>query len=209
MHARKNKSSRSLLILLLLLVLVCAGAVTAKYIQESQFTAKVTFTAELAESVTLQEHVAVRDNKTGAYTLSDTTTKTGNVYEKLIPGENVPKNPHIIIEDKTSIDAYLYIEIVDTVDTATINSNEVKLIDYTLAEGWTLVTNGEMTPKHGGQIYKYNRTLDETFNGDPIYILEDNEVIVSQYIKSHDNTTGGDTDVLTIYAYLVETAAVK
>ena len=191
-----------LLIVLTLLVLTLTTVAVGKYVGTAPvFSSKIVLTARLADGVVLQEHLAVRQAD-GTYVLSEELVSS-NTYT-LIPGVDIPKDPYIVITGKTNLKAKLYIEIVDTLDTVKIGGNDKKLISYSLTSDWKASTR---SAQHGGSVYEYSTTLDEKFKSNPIYILEDNKIEVSQYVKSHNITADSDTDVLTIYAYLEQVPA--
>lgn len=191
--------TRLLLVALTLLLAALMGFAVGKYKNTISIKGTITFSARLAEDVLLQEHEAVRQPD-GSYQLNTGKTLQGNTY-KLIPGLDIPKDPHIIIKGKTPIPAYLYVEIVDTLDTAKIGQEDVKLISYAVADSWERT---DLTGANGGTVYKYNTVLSNENFSDPIYILADNGITVSQYVKSYDYTANSDQDVLKFYAYLEE-----
>ena len=218
----KKKIRIRLLVVILLLALLIGmiGLASAKYTQTISINGKITFSARLADSIAVQEHKAVRQAD-GTYVLHDGSTKPGseetypneivnsNAYT-LIPGVYIPKDPHIVISGKTPIEAYLYIEIVDKLDTVTIDGKSVKLIDYSVENCWE--ESAAFAAKHGGKVYVYTGSDNTPYKlnstpADPIYILENNQVTVSQYVKSYNITADSDQDTLSFYAYLVETAS--
>ena len=113
----RNKGQIVTLILLLSLILVTlVGYVIGKYVDDKALEGRVIFTASLAENVILQEHTA-QQQADGSYQLTEPFV-TGNDYV-LIPGLDIPKDPHILIEGKTNIPAYLFVEVVDALGQAT------------------------------------------------------------------------------------------
>lgn len=209
----KKKIRIRLLVVILLLALLIGmiGLASAKYTQTISIEGKITFSARLADSIAVQEHEAVRQTD-GSYQLNNAATAshvTKNSYV-LIPGLDIPKDPHVVITGKTPIEAYLYIEIVDTLDTVTVDGNSVKLIDYSVENCWKEST--AFDDKHGGTVYVYTGADAEPDKliatpQTPIYILAGNKVTVSQYVKSYDITADSDQDTLSFYAYLVETVS--
>lgn len=206
MEKRNSRSRMLRWILPLILLLALIGAAAGKYIRTIRLNGSVIFSAKLAETMVLQESEITLDSKTGTYGLSSSEVK----YEQtipLIPGVDIPKDPHIVISGKTPIEAYLYIEIVDALDTVTIDGKSVKLIDYSVENCWEKST--AFAAKHGGEVYVYTGDDDEPDKliatpQTPIYILAGNKVTVSQYVKSHNITTNSDEDTLKFYAYLIE-----
>lgn len=199
---------RTRVVLLILLVALLIGLISfvdAKYADTISYRGKITFSAKLANNVELRESQIVRQAD-GIYETTGTTVTNTTQNYKLVPGQDIPKNPHIIIEGKTKIPAYLYVEIVDTLDTVEIGEEEVKLIDYSLTPDWERAADQSLN-KHGGTVYQYRGGIltDTNTLTDPIYILQDNQVTVSQYVKSHDITQEQVNDNLTFYVYLIET----
>lgn len=190
-----KKQFRTRMVMLILLVLLLIGLVSfagAKYATTISYTGRITFSASLAEDVILQEHLAVRQPD-GSYKLDETVAPVqANTY-KLIPGLDIPKDPHIIIEGKTPIPAYLYIEVVDN------TTNDA--LRYSLTDSWS--ASSALAPKHEGEVYVYSaddtNPAKITSDPDKIYILKDNKFYVDQALLSGTGTNG-----LTFYAYLVE-----
>ena len=198
---------RTRVVLLILLVALLIGLISfvdAKYAGTISYRGKITFSAKLANNVELRESKIDRKN-VGTYETTAETITNGTQSYTLVPGQDVPKDPHIIIEGKTDIPANLYVEIVDTLDTININGDNVKLIDYSVASTWELAD--QSLNKHGGTVYKYTGDALTSANTPkaPIGILKDNKVTVSQYVKSYDITEEQVQDSLTFYVYLIET----
>ena len=195
MYARKPRSPGWLILLLLLAATTLIGSAVGKYVRSFTLEeATVTFTAKLATSITLQEHEAVRQSD-GSYQLSgETATKMSYT---LIPGLDVPKDPHVTIKGKTPIDAYLFAEVVDKTPNGAIT--------YAISEKWKkLDTSG----KNGGEVYVYTNggeapvVVDEAVGQDfAVYLLENDKITVGQKLLS--TTTN---DVLQFYACMGETA---
>lgn len=180
MYAKKRRITPLLVVLLLLLIIGTTGTTVAKYIHSTQLSSKVTFTAKLAEKITLLEHEAKR-NADGSYELTDKTTDE-NKYS-LIPGLDIPKDPYITIIGKTPIKAYLFVEVRHS-----IGNNSIA---YNLCDTWIPVMDGEepLTGKNGGKVYVYStdgntpKVIEEP--GDSEYqILENNKIYVSQKLLS-------------------------
>ncbi len=176
-----NKTRR---IALLLAVLFCLSAVTfvavAKYIKDVPFEGQVTFTAALAESLTLTESEAKR-NPDGTYSL-DTSKPVENYSYILMPGVDVPKDPKITITGKTAIPAYLYVEV---------NSTLPEGVTYALTGKWTLLEGHS-------NVYYYTGDLPTGDSTVQIQILKNNTVYVSDAISRDTAAT------LTFRAYLFQ-----
>lgn len=99
-----------LLVPLLALILV-TGMAVGKYFATISLDGTITFQASLATDVTVQEHIPMRQEN-GTYILGENTTVEGATYN-LIPGLDVPKDPHVVIAGKTAVPAYLYLVVED------------------------------------------------------------------------------------------------
>lgn len=219
MYAKKPRFRLWLLILVLVIaVSALTGTVIGKYIYQTTMKATVKFSAKLANDLILQEHEAARQPD-GSYELTSKELPTkdadgnieiaGNTYY-IIPGQDIPKDPHIVIEGKTPLEAYLFIEVVDTLDAVIEDGETHKPVEYQLEDYWQPVG---ITGKNGGTVYVYSQqvgdewqavAVDETLGTNlEISILQGNIVTVSQYLLKYDATTD-DTDVLKIYASMGE-----
>ena len=210
----KQRSSRLLIaaVTVLLIASLIGGAV-GKYITTVSVPGKVTFIASLAEEVLLQEHKAIR-NPDGSYSLTDEIAAAdlngnSNVYE-LLPGLDIPKDPHIRVIGKTSIDAYLFVEVVEKGDVALAE----KVITYTVDSNYWLKLN-DVTGKNGGTVYvhaedgtakKLTDAIDSSYTVPilaPLVEKKPETIRVSQKLITTPNT--GD-DILSFYATLGEVA---
>ena len=202
-------SFRTRVVLLILLVALLIGLISfvdAKYVTTITYPGKITFSASLATKVEIFESEIVRKDD-GTYETTAETISNATQSYTLVPGQDIPKDPHIVITGKTDIPAYLYVEIVDALDTVVINGKEEKLINYSLTSAWAVAD--QSLKKHGGTVYKYTGGALTSANtpADPIKILAGDKVTVSQYVKSHNITANNDTDFLTFYVYLIETTS--
>lgn len=182
-----------LLIVPVLLVVALLGFVIGKYVTTIESNNTVTFTATLAADVRLQESKVTR-NEDGSYKTTDETITSGTQEYILIPGLDVPKDPHIVITGKTEIPAYLFIEVVDTTPNAALR--------YNLTDTWIKTTL--RTPKvTGATLYVYSKDGTSPTSiiedHDKISILQDDTFYVDQSLKDGDSSNS-----LTFYAYLEE-----
>lgn len=188
----KNQSRLRLVLILIIIlqVVFLTSFVVGKYVFHNTFRGTVTFRADLAEEFLLRERTAVRQED-GSYQLTEPCVP-GNEYF-LLPGLDVPKDPHVVITGKSSIPAYLFLEVVDETGNAAVT--------FDLASCW-IETNLKDPKEQNGKVYAYSTdgknpapiTTDET-----IYIIKDNMVYVSETLG---NST--ETNLITIYAYLEE-----
>ena len=182
---------RLLIVLTLLLIALTTFAV-GKYITTIQKPGTVTFNAKLAENVMLVESRITRKADGTYETTSETIT--GAQSYTLIPGLDVPKDPHIVITGKTNIPAHLYIEVVDNTPNEALRYNLI-------SKNW--ISSSRTAKVAGAAVYVYSTdgsnpaqiTTDQT----EIFILQDNKIYVDQGLLSDDESNG-----LTFYAYLEE-----
>ena len=170
-------------VLLLLFMLGMIRFVRAKYAQDTSVEGRVIFTASLAEDVILRESTAQRQTD-GSYQLTEPYVLE-NTYV-LMSGVDIPKDPHILIQGKTNIPAYLFVEIEDTVG----NDALTWAVDETL---WEAVPGTQ-------NVYVYKTVLDSTPQS-PIYILKDNRLDISQHLNCDGRTIEG---VLTFRVKLIQ-----
>lgn len=161
-------------------VLIMTG-IQAKYMTSVSLSGTVKFDAQLAENVTLQEHEALR-NVDGSYSLGTKTTYK-NSYS-VMPGVDIPKDPYFTITDKSSIDAFLYVEIVDS-------SPDPDTVIYNLTTDW------EKLDIQNRNVYVYKGVFQG--NTQDIPILNNNMIYISdQYDPASENFN------LKFYGYMVQ-----
>ena len=192
---------RLLIVLTLLLIALTTFAV-GKYITTIEEESTVSFTARLAKDVILQEHKADR-NADGSYTLTAeiaTPDENGhyNSY-KLIPGLDIPKDPHIVIQGKTPIPAYLYLEVEESISNTSIRWSLNKTDDN--KDYW--IESNKLAPKKtDNKIYVYSTdgaNPHKIITDMTVHILEGDEITVNQALLS-----GDEENSLKFYAYLIE-----
>lgn len=190
-----NKQRKYLLVTIAVLSVILTalcGVAYAKYVETTELPGSITISAKLAHSIEVLESKANR-NDDGSYTLQAGSAVTSNSYI-LIPGLDVPKDPYVKITGKTSIEAYVFIEVKDTFD----NGSGVT---YELMDHWKKLNID------GKNVYVYCigdepvKVTDETEGLDKIQILKDDIIEVSQHL----NLTGAET--LEFYASIGQVAA--
>lgn len=195
----------------MLLTLACTASAAGTFAYLKFNTPKVenTFLAagggSLVSTLTLDEHPAVKEAN-GTYTLNEAegvALVTSNTYD-VLPGVDIPKDPTVHVNGKTSADAYLYVEVVDAL-------TEGNPISWEVAEEWTLIDR--VTGPNAGMVYVYNDGTNapaiidnDTWNkgNADIEILKDNMI----------NVEDGDLHLtkdskLTFYAYMAQASAGK
>ena len=189
MHSEKRRGKPAVvfavcLIVIAATVLIMMG-IRAKYITSVPLSGTVTFEANLADDVTLTEHQATREAD-GSYTLGVETTNDNSYV--VMPGVDIDKDPSFTITNKSSIEVYLYVEIVDT---------SPGTVTYELTDKW------DELGITGRKVYVYNGTISQGVSQN-IQILKDNKVYVSETY----NPASSEFE-LKFYGYMVQTEAGK
>lgn len=159
----------------IVVTIACLNLTNAKYTFSSAVSNDSAGVSKFG-TVEVREHLAVYDN--GYYTLDGTKeTKTGNIYEYVIPGVDIPKDPWVLVDGQFDVSFALYLKIV--------KDNFPKSITYSLIEEyWDQVEDNT---------YKYKGIVPMK---DEIKIIEDDTVFVSQ------NYHGNGTFELTFFAWV-------
>ena len=103
-----------------------------------------------------------------------------NLYDYVMPGVNIPKDPKVFITKKSGAEAYLYIEVIEDnfpkyytddgfekLPVDVDNAEEIKPICYTLEEFWVPVLDNagnHVTGLNGGKLYVYYDARDYFIN---------------------------------------------
>ena len=192
---KKRHTYGKLYIVMLALVLLCAsgvGVTLAKYIYAKSFKGTVTFTTTLAEDIQLKEHQAQRKTN-GSYELTDVVV-TENTYLAM-PGVDIPKDPYFEIRNKSSVDAYLFVEVVE-------DGTKPNSVSYELSGDWAKLDGAKA--KHGGAVYVYTGggstalPLDEDFGNATVKILKDDIIYVSETMEAFSEFQ------LEFYGYMIQ-----
>lgn len=169
----------------------------AKYVKSETMGGNVTVTVDIG-TILLREHRAERQPD-GSYELigvdssllcdgTDHSHPTTNSYT-LLPGLDVPKDPHVVITKPNLLPVYIYVEVVDGLGT---DSG----IHYSMSS-WTKMDG--VTGLHGGTVYYYPTPVT---GSQTLYLLDNNTVYVSQKLDK----TAYELP-LTFYAYMYQTDA--
>lgn len=207
----ENKKTK---ILTILCVLLSIGFISTAFAYYSASTVKVTNTfvastsgklfdsdnpeTDFGQSFVLEESEAVIGTN-GVYTLTN-VKKKANEY-KILPGATIPKDPTISIKNKTEIETFLYLEVVDDTKGA---------ISYTIDQNeWKLLSG--VTGAKTGKVYVYC-PYDETSKTNKTKILgaigEDPltvNILHEQKVHVDSENTKLQNGTLTFYAYLAQT----
>lgn len=178
-----KQSKLRALILSLCALLIFGGAVKAvwaKYVKDTTLSGSVNIQANLG-NLSVQEHLAVDLQGDGTYELDLDNIVLSNTYETVMPGVDIPKDPYVTITDKSSIPAYLFVEVVDTLPNS---SGITYAID---SSNWLSLG---ISGKNGGTVYVYQggtgsavSITNTTPNMDDISILSGDMVYVSQSLN--------------------------
>lgn len=163
---------------------------SANYKQKRMVTnapAKITVSADLADSLDVLEHKAERADS-GKYVLSNDKLISFNEYE-LMPGVSIDKDPFVRVTGKTEIPSYLYLEVIDT----TGKSSDT--FDFEIDSTVWQVMSG-VSGRNGGTVYVYApggvckltkaNTTGQTGNID-VKILKDDKVTVTANLNVSSN----------------------
>lgn len=179
----------SLLLVLLTATAIIVGTVAAKYITEKRVPGRIKVSVELAQSIEMFEHEAIR-TEDGDYELDEDAEVTKNTY-KLMPGVDIPKDPTVRIKGYTGLSAYVYVEVV---------GEPTDNVSFAIDDGWTLIDG--VTGPNGGKVYYRVLKAANNETGFPkdveINVLKDKKVTVSQWVERN-------TDLeIKFYAYVAE-----
>lgn len=204
-------NKKKVLLSVLAIVLICVISVTGTLAYLTLNTAAVTNTfvaaggGQLIDETNggkfvLDESLAVKKMETvngepvflGQYELNTTAARvTSNSYD-VLPGAVLPKDPAVTITQKTSVPAYLYVEIVD--------GTTGGIFSWTIADNWTKLDG--VTGKNGGTVYVYNTVLTNTScPTGSIPVLKDNKVTVA---NADDLQLGDAGKTISFYGYLAQ-----
>ena len=195
MHYKGNKKRVTLIvcILVVLILALATGGVFSKYketVNLNSVNLEVS-SGKLASVFSLQEHEA-KQKPDGTYELG-TEVVYSNSY-RVLPGVAIPKDPHFTLKKQTKIEAYLYVEIIDNLGS--------KDLSYSLTNDWVaLGVKGD----NGGDVYVYSggtnaaMKITKDFNQNPIKILKDDQITVSNENKSSLGTVN-----VSFYGYLAQ-----
>lgn len=205
---RLSKSNRILLAVASVLFVASScligSAVYAKYITQVTLNGKLTVRADIG-TIVLQEH-NVKNNGNGLFELvgvKDDGTCDGGVHEHivaeaghengslyhLLPGLDIPKDPHVIVEKDNDMPVYVFVEVCGTLDDSAVS--------FTIDENfWIPLKNAGIPVSgiHGGVVYVYSKDktnaavvadITEDFVN-PVYILKDNKLEVKQDLLQKD-----------------------
>ena len=169
---------------LALIALMCLGyGITAKYTKQKTIAATLTVNSTLVTEIKAAAHVAEKQPD-GTYAIGAETAASNACG--ILPGTDVPMDPHVILTGKTSVPSYIYVEVCD--DTASG-------ITFVIADTWVEVAGA--TGPHGGRVFCYQAVIDEN-SPDELPVFEGDKVYVSENIGSEEASS------FIIYPYIAE-----
>ena len=191
MKALKGMSARLRTALLIGLTVLLAAAVIgttvgAKYVKEISIPCRLIIKANLADRVAVLEHEPLRQAD-GGYRLGSNEVSESEFV--LMPGVDAARDPFVRIEGKSSIPAYVYVEVVSTLD---------EKAGFTFADEWEKLDG--VTGQNGGEVYVFNETVSSDSKEDiELPLFEDEAVTISHtYLVSEAET---ETE-LSFYPYM-------
>lgn len=185
---------------------VVGGFVYSKYVKQDQLNGTLSITAELG-TIQLLEHEAVKTLK-GNYEFTEvlydgTAGKEGNTYDHVLPGLDIPKDPHIVVTGKTPIPAYIFVEVLADENFEQSNEHVQNKLAYQLTSDWKKLA---VAGKHGGIVYVYaggDNAIAVTGNIDKLPILVGDKITVSQKVDIENKAS------IQFYAAMAETVEGK
>lgn len=167
-----NKKTVALLMACVLLVGAAIGGTMAWLVDS---TGEVTNTFTVGDiNIELKEHKLNADERTLSETYTDPnkTGGDGNNYH-FLPGDTLPKDPFVTVKAKSE-DCYLFVKIDEANNTNnSIEGNNKKIINWTIADGWTLVS--------GQTNVWYKEITKSDADSNPIYILKGDNADPQKY----------------------------
>lgn len=193
--AKSNLNRTHILIAVMIIAINCAaiaGVLSAKYIKDYFPVGELKLSVKLDEKVSIIEHDAVRQDD-GSYTLGATEVGSNN-YE-VMPGVDIKKDPQIVLEDKTAVPAYIYVEIV---------TDKPETVTYDLTANWLRL--GTLTGLEGGPVYVYssNGTTAEVVDSEDFPNRTNIEIIKDNILHVSDTAGPGTAFAMDIHGYVAQ-----
>lgn len=193
MRAFKGKSARLRTVLLIGIAALLAAAaigvsVGAKYVKEIRIPCRLIIKANLADKVAVFEHEPQRQAD-GTYQLVSNEVSQSEYV--LMPGVDAARDPFVRIEGKSDIPAYVYVEVVSTLD---------EKAGFTLTDDWEKLDG--VTGQNGGEVYAFNETVySDSKENIELPLFEDEAVTVSHTYLVNE---ADDEAELSFYPYMAE-----
>lgn len=155
---------------------------------------------------TLAWLTATSDTVTNTFTVGDINIElketTGDTY-KIIPGSTAAKDPKVTVKAGSEA-CWLFIRIQE--ENNTMSDGTTKLVNYTVASGWTAV------PNHDGYYY---RTVDAVAEGTAdanlpaYYVFAGNTTYANGYVTYNENIVKGQVTENNQPKIIITSAAVQ
>lgn len=177
-NTKLNKTH--LIIAVMIIAINCAavvGVLSAKYVKDFFPIGELMLSVELNEKINIIEHKAQKQPD-GSYKLNAEQV-TSNTYS-VMPGVDIPKDPQIILENKTAVPGYLYVEIVESIPNT---------VEYELMPNW--IRLGTVIGPKGGEVYVYSIDgTTESIIDDTVFPTEIQIPIIKNNILRVSDTAG-------------------
>ena len=178
------------LLVLTILTISLVSGVFAKYVISYDFYDSAHVASSGIGKLDIWEHYAEETGTdSGVYQLNTKVAMVKeNQYNKVLPGVDIPKDPYVYLQiNNTAVSYELYVQVTET--------NLPETVTYELTDDWELERSDATK---GLKVYKYNGTIDSSFNKESIQILEENMLYVSEHY------VGNGKFSLTFSAYLMQ-----
>ncbi|MBR5786614.1 MAG: hypothetical protein IKY41_07970, partial [Clostridia bacterium] len=188
----------SFVCILVVLLAIATGGVFSKYQQSVVANEEVNIKVSsgvLASVFTLQEHKAIQTDD-GNYHLDANIPVFENTYY-VLPGVDLPKDPHFTILKETDVEAYLYVEIIN-------NLGDNNGLSYEVTTDWKKL---DIKGENNGDLYVYTggeetaKAITKGFDTQDagLMILQDNKIAVDPVNKSSITEVS-----ISFYGYLAQ-----
>lgn len=199
---RKSGLSRFvLMVTMMALVAVVSIGGTMAWLQDNTEEVVNTFTVGDI-NITLQESVYDAENNE----LTDAETTTGNDNYNIIPGKNLPKDPHVTVKGGSE-SCWLFVEITE--EHWTLQDVTYSVIEASAVEGgWTKLSSAN-------GVHVYYKKLEATASDTDHYILTDNKIFVSSDLTKDEIDTyfesvqEDEKPKLTFQAFAIQSNSLK
>ena len=120
-------------------------------------------------------------------------TESENLDLKMVPGKTITKDPKVTVKGDSEA-CWLFVEITES-------ANFSNFMAYAVADGWTALADNPGV---------YYREVASSANDQSFFVLDKNQVTVSDTVTKSDFEAIGDSNpTLTFKAYAVQTEGVN
>ena len=200
MHNIKRIIITSVVCILVVLLAIATGGVFSKYQQSVVVNEDVNIKVSsgvLASVFSLQEHEAVQTNDGNYHLDADKIAINNTNTYYVLPGVDLPKDPHFTILKETDVEAYLYVEIIN-------NLGDNNGLSYEVTTDWKKL---DIKGENNGDLYVYTggeetaKAITKGFDTQDagLMILQDNKIAVDPVNKSSITEVS-----ISFYGYLAQ-----